>query len=67
MSWTVKQLRQALANLVEVPEDTVVLTEGCDCWGDIGSLEKETGVALEPNGQSHTVVLLKRSGEGMYG
>jgi hypothetical protein len=56
---TVAELIQALSNLVsESPSvaDLPVLSDGCDCWGEAGTIR----VVPQNNGWHETVLLIER-------
>ncbi len=40
---TVKELREALSSY---PDDAEIVTEGCDCFGDVGHVQQYTGKVL---------------------
>jgi hypothetical protein len=61
---TVKELIQELS---KCNQDAEVETEGCDCYGDVGSVEEQTRTTRWRDGDwediTHVVVMLCRGAE----
>jgi hypothetical protein len=51
---------ELIALLEKMPKDIVVLTEGCDCFGDADNVECKEGIRLE-DGKKYNYVLITRS------